>query len=425
MNFYFKSLLFAIPTFILLIIIEEVIARFKGLKVNRAADMISSQSSGMTNVIFDALKFSIVIISYNWLVNKFSLIEIETNWISFIICFLVIDFSGYWDHRLSHRVNILWNRHFIHHSSEEFNLSCALRQSISNYIRFSAIFMIPAAVIGIPGSLFAIIAPIHLFLQFWYHTQLINKLGFLEKILVTPSHHRVHHSINPEYLDKNYSQIFIIWDKIFGTFQKELDEIKPIYGTLKPANSWNPFFINFKFLKQLILDCSRTRNNLNKFMIWLMPTGWRPEDVKTKFPIEKRTNIKYDTPMSIQFILWSFFQLFIASIFLFHFLYLFPNNSTQMNYLYASIILLHIFSFTSALDQKGYSILTEFFKVILGFYIIFQNNYTWFNIDNALLILISIYSLVSLSFTIIFYFNNKSKVKHTNLILGTEVNDLL
>ena len=152
---------------------------------------------------------------------------------------------------------------------------------------------------------------------------------------------------------------------------------------------------------------------------------WKPEDVKTKFPIEKRTNIKYDTPMSIQFILWSFFQLFIASIFLFHFLYLFPNNSTQMNYLYASIILLHIFSFTSALDQKGYSILTEFFKVILGFYIIFQNNYTWFNIDNAFLILISIYSLVSLSFTIIFYFNNKSKVKHTNLILGTEVNDLL
>ena len=416
MNFYFKSLLFAIPTFILLIIIEEVIARFKGLKVNRAADMISSQSSGMTNVVFDALKFSIVIISYNWLVNKFSLIEIETNWISFIICFLVIDFSGYWDHRLSHRVNILWNRHFIHHSSEEFNLSCALRQSISNYIRFSAIFMIPAAVIGIPGSLFAIIAPIHLFLQFWYHTQLINKLGFLEKILVTPSHHRVHHSINPEYLDKNYSQIFIIWDKIFGTFQKELDEIKPIYGTLKPANSWNPFFINFIYLKQLILDCWHTKNNLNKVKIWLMPTGWRPADVKNKFPIEKRTNIKYNTPMSFQFALWSFFQLFITSIFLFHFLYLFPNNSTQMNYLYGSIILLHIFSFTSALDQKNYSILTEIFKIILGFYLVFQNNYTWFNINSALLGLIFLYSIISLSFTTIFYFDRKDKNERTNLI---------
>ena len=416
MNFYFKSLLFAIPVFILLIIIEEVIARNKGLKVNRVADMISSQSSGLTNVIFDALKFSIAIISYSWLVNKIALIKIETSWISFIICFLVIDFSGYWDHRLSHRINILWNRRFIHHSSEEFNLSCALRQSISNYIRFSSIFMIPAALLGIPVSLFAMIGPIHLFLQFWYHTQLISKLGFLEQILVTPSHHRVHHSINPEYLDKNYSQIFIIWDKIFGTFQKELDEIKPIYGTLKPANSWNPFFINFIYLKQLILDCWHTKNNLNKVKIWLMPTGWRPADVKNNFPIKERSNIKYNTPMSLQFALWSFFQLFITSIFLFHFLYLFPHNSTQMNCLYGSIILLHIFSFTSALDQKNYSILTELFKIILGFYLVFQNNYTWFNINNALLGLIFLYSLISLSLTFIFYFNNKNKSKHTNLI---------
>ena len=416
MNFYFKSLLFAIPAFILLIIIEEVIARNKGLKVNRVADMISSQSSGLTNVIFDALKFSIAIISYSWLVNKIALIKIETSWISFIICFLVIDFSGYWDHRLSHRINILWNRHFIHHSSEEFNLSCALRQSISNYIRFSSIFMIPAALLGIPVSLFAMIGPIHLFLQFWYHTQLINKLGFLEQILVTPSHHRVHHSINPEYLDKNNSQIFIIWDKIFGTFQKELDEIKPTYGTLKPANTWNPFFINFIYLKQLILDCWHTKSNLNKVIIWFMPTGWRPDDVKSKFPIKERSNIKYDTSISFQFALWSFFQLFITSIFLFHFLYLFPYNNTQTNYLYGSIILLHIFSFTSALDQKNYSVLTELLKIILGFYLVFQNNYTWIDVNKSLLGLLFLYSIISLSFTIIFYFDSKDKSKRTNLI---------
>lgn len=416
MNFYFKSLLIAIPAFILLIIIEEVIARIKGLKINRAADMISSQSSGMTNVIFDAIKFSIAIISYSWLVNKIALMRIEINWTSFIVCFLVIDFSGYWDHRLSHRINILWNRHFIHHSSEEFNLSCALRQSISNYIRFSAIFMIPAALLGIPGSLFAMIAPIHLFLQFWYHTQLINKLGLLEHILVTPSHHRVHHSINPAYIDKNYGQIFIIWDKIFGTFQREIDEVKPIYGTLKPANTWNPFFINFKHLKQLILDFFRTKSIFNKVIIWFMPTGWRPEDVKCKYPLKERTKIKYDTPISLPLVLWSFFQLFITSIFMFHFLYLFPDNSTQMNYLYAGIILIHVFSFTSSLDQKNYSIFAEFSKIILGFYLVSQNNYTWFDISNALLSLIFLYSFISLSLTIIFYFDSKNKIKHTRLI---------
>ena len=123
-----------------------------------------------------------------------------------------------------------WNRHIIHHSSEEFNLSCALRQSISTIFRFSAILMIPAALLGIPAYIFAILAPIHLFMQFWYHTRVVNKMGILEYILVTPSHHRVHHAINPEYLDKNYSQIFIIWDKMFNTFQPELDDVKPVYG---------------------------------------------------------------------------------------------------------------------------------------------------------------------------------------------------
>ena len=147
-----------------------------------------------------------------------------------------------------------------------------------------------------------------------------------------------------------------------------------------------------------------------------MPTGWRPEDVKSKFPIKERSNIKYDTSMSFQFALWSFFQLFITSIFLFHFLYLFPYNNPQTNYLYGSIILLHIFSFTSALDQKNYSVLTELLKIILGFYLVFQNNYTWIDVNKSLLGLLFLYLIISLSFTIIFYFDSKNKSKRTNLI---------
>ena len=111
---------------------------------------------------------------------------------------------------MNHRVNVLWNRHIIHHSSEDFNLSCALRQSISNTIKFSAVFMIPAALLGVPASIFAVMGPIHLFMQLWYQTQMIDKLGPLEYVLVTPSHHRVHHAINPDYIDKNYGQILII-----------------------------------------------------------------------------------------------------------------------------------------------------------------------------------------------------------------------
>ena len=408
MSFYFQSLLYAIPIFIILIIIEEIFARLKGIKINRAADIISSQSSGMTNIIFDAIKFSIAIISYSWLVEKLAIFHIKLNWLSFILAFLIIDFAGYWDHRLSHRINILWNRHFIHHSSEDFNLSCALRQSISNFIRFSAIFMIPAAIFGIPASLFAIIGPIHLFLQFWYHTQLINKMGFLEKIIVTPSHHRIHHAINPQYIDKNYSQIFIIWDKIFGTFQSELTNVKPIYGTLKQANTWNPILINFKHIKQLILDSWRTKNRKNKLLIWIMPTGWRPIDVKKSFPIPKRKNNKYNTPNSIYLILWSFFQLSISGLFLFHFLYTIPINNNIENYLYAIFLLIHIFSFTATLDLKHYSIFSESLKNIIGFYILSINNFSWFNLNEIYYFLIITYLFISFLVTIIFNLKNKS-----------------
>ncbi len=415
MNFYFKSLLFAIPIFVILIIIEEVFAKLRGIKVNRAIDIISSQSSGMTNIIFDAIKFSIAIISYDWLVDKLALFYIELNWISLIIAFLIIDFAGYWDHRLSHRINILWNRHYIHHSSEDFNLSCALRQSISNFIRFSSIFMIPAAFLGIPSTYFAMIGPIHLFLQFWYHTQLINKMGILEHIIVTPSHHRVHHAINPEYIDKNYSQIFIFWDKIFGTFQSEIQSIKPIYGTLKPANTWNPILINFKHLKQLCLDSFKTKNFKDKLLIWIMPTGWRPKDINQLLSQEKRNKKKYNTPASTALTFWSFFQLYITSIFLFHFLYIIPENSNTMNYLYAILLLIHIFSFTSTMDLKVYSILAEFIKIILGFFILSYNNYIWFNVGGIYINIIVIYSLISFLLTIIFYLKNKTNNHFTIL----------
>ena len=234
-----------VPTFMVLILFEALIARRKGMKINRSADMISSLSSGATNTLRDGVKFSFAIISYSWLVEHMTVYKLEPVWLAVVIAFIVEDFSGYWMHRLNHRVNILWNRHIIHHSSEEFNLSCALRQSISNTLRFAAIFMIPAALLGVPASIFAILGPLHLFMQFWYHTQLIGKLGLLEYVLVTPSHHRVHHAINPEYIDKNYSQIFIFWDKLFGTFQPELINRKPIYGTLIPAQTWNPIIINF------------------------------------------------------------------------------------------------------------------------------------------------------------------------------------
>src|SRR6516164_4267369 len=229
MEAYGKILLIAMPAFLLLVLFEKWYGWYKGNDTVRGMDMISSISSGITNVTKDVLGLSITILGYEWLESKIAIYHIQSTFLTYVVAFVVIDFAGYWVHRFDHKINIFWNSHIVHHSSEEFNLACALRQSISVFIRIFTFLLIPAALLGVPAQVIAVVAPIQLFAQFWYHTRHVKKMGFLEHIIVTPSHHRVHHAINPEYIDKNLSQIFIIWDKLFGTFQEELPDKPPVY----------------------------------------------------------------------------------------------------------------------------------------------------------------------------------------------------
>ena len=407
MKYIVKSLFFAIPIFTILIIIEAIIAHYRNIPINRAEDVISSLSSGLTNIIRDGIKFSIIIISYAWLVENIAIYKLEPIWLAIALAFIVEDFAGYWVHRLNHRVNIFWNRHIIHHSSEEFNLSCALRQSISNTVRFSAVFMIPAALLGIPPYYFIIMGPIHLFMQFWYHTQLIDKMGWLEYILVTPSHHRVHHAINPEYIDKNYSQIFIIWDKLFGTFQPELRNIKPIYGTLKPAQTWNPVIINFKHLWQLIQDAWHAERFTDKLIIWFMPTGWRPVGVEEKYPIKVLYNPKeqkkYNTNNSQVLIGWVWVQMTLTVIMIFHLFNIMPYLETPMIYLYSAFLMMQVFAYTSILDGKNYALIGEFVKLGFGFCILFYHDFSWFGLSGIFVIYFILYLCISLLITYYFH----------------------
>ena len=398
-----------------LIMVEAIAARVKGVKINRSADVISSLSSGMSNTIRDSIKFTFAIITYSWLVERITIFKLEPLWLAVVIAFLVEDFSGYWVHRLNHRVNVLWNRHFIHHSSEDFNLSCALRQSISNTLKFSAIFMVPAALLGVPASIFAILGPLHLYMQLWYHTQMINKLSFLEYIIVTPSHHRVHHAINSEYIDKNYSQILIIWDKLFGTFQPEMDNVKPVYGTLKQAQTWNPVIINFKHIWQLIKDAWHAERIFDKLRIWFMPTGWRPSDVKEKYPVQLITDpknrIKYNTENSPMLIAWSGGQLLITIILMFHMFMIIPNFSATMYYLYAVILIINIFSFTSTLDHRNYALVAESLKLILGFSLLHFQNYNWYGLNGFYVYALIFFFIMSFLSTI--YFQYETKISST------------
>ena len=411
MSFYIKSLFVAVPIFMFLIALEALVAKRRGIRVNRQADVIASLSSGLTKIIRDGVRYGFAIIGYSWLVNNLTVFHIENIWLAVIIAFLVQDFTGYCTHRLKHRVNILWNRHIIHHSSEDFNLACALRQSISNAINFSTIFMIPAALLGVPVKIFVILGPIHFFFQFWYHTQLISKMGLLEYFLVTPSHHRVHHAINPEYIDKNYGQILIIWDKLFGSFQSEINDVKPVYGTLKPVRTWNPVIINFKHLWQLLKDAWRTERYFDKLRIWFMPTGWRPSDVKEKFPLLEVTNpakqLKYNTNNSGWLFAYSWTQLVITHFLLFHLLIIFSSHSNTMNYLYAVVLLLSVFSFTSMLDNSNFAFFAELLKAGLVFALLSIQDLSWYGLQGIPVYLLITYIIFSLVLT--FYFQKNEK----------------
>ena len=285
METYGKILLIAMPAFLLLILLEKFYGVLRGNDTVRNMDMVSSLSSGITNVTKDILGLSVAIIGYSWLVDKIAVVHVKNTFLTYAIAFVALDLAGYCVHRIQHTYNVFWNNHLVHHSSEEYNLACALRQSIAGIVKLFTVFLLPAALLGVSAQVIAVVAPLHLFAQFWYHTQHIKKMGFLEHIIVTPSHHRVHHAINPVYLDKNFSQIFIFWDKLFGTFQEELPDVPAVYGITRPVQTWNPVKINFMHLWLLIKDAWRAKKWKDKFRIWFMPLGWRPEDVAEKYPV--------------------------------------------------------------------------------------------------------------------------------------------
>ncbi|MBY0478914.1 MAG: sterol desaturase family protein [Chitinophagaceae bacterium] len=411
METYGKILLIAMPAFLLLVLAEAYYGVWKGKQTVRNMDMISSLSSGITNVTKDVLGLSIAIIGYGWLADKLAIVHIENTILTYIIAFIALDFAGYWVHRLDHEYNFFWNAHIIHHSSEDFNLACALRQSISVVFRLFTIFLLPAALLGVPTMVIAVVAPLHLFAQFWYHTQHINKMGLLEKIIVTPSHHRIHHAINPEYVDKNYGQIFIFWDKWFGTYQEELPDKKPVYGITRPVQTWNPIKINFMHLGLLIKDAWLTKSWNDKLRIWMMPTGWRPADVAEKYPVHKITDPyhfeKYDTKASPALHVWSWVQITMVLLFI---SYLFGNiagiNALHPSYiyLYGLFIFLSVYAYTDLMDRNKYAIVWEVIKNSFGIAVILQAG-DWFGasvLSGSIKYLIAIYFLASTMITLWF-----------------------
>ena len=250
-------IILSIPIYFLLIAVELIIQFVQRKPHYRLNDAVTNISCGITQQITN-LFFKVVTVAVYQLVYEYgALFHIPVTWYTVAILFVLVDFCYYWAHRKSHEINLFWGGHVVHHQSEDYNLSVALRQG-SFQVLWTFFFYLPLAVIGFDTLTFVTVSAFVTLYQFWIHTETIGRLGWFERIFNTPSHHRVHHGRNPKYIDKNHAGVFIVWDKLFGTFQAE--EERPIYGVTQAVDSWNPVWVNFKhyaYMAQLLRQSPR------------------------------------------------------------------------------------------------------------------------------------------------------------------------
>jgi len=316
----------AVPFFLLALLLELVIDRVRGTGYYRAADAINSLSAGTLSTTFGYFTRIVPTVIWAYAFEAFALLDMPLAWFDlsptglllWLVAMVAWDFCYYWSHRCGHEISILWASHAVHHQSEDYNLSTALRQTSTGFL-FNWIFYLPLFLIGFPPEVLITVNALNLIYQFWVHTQLVGKLGLLDRILVTPSNHRVHHAQNAKYIDRNYGGILVLWDRLFGSFQEELDNEPVMFGVRKPLANWNPFWANLQVYAYLWFDAVRTRRWRDKIGIWFRRTGWRPLDVEMRYPkarSELRTFQKYDPqlPRSLRYYLIGQFVLAAGGI---------------------------------------------------------------------------------------------------------------
>ena len=304
---------FAIPAFFVLIIIEYFYGLYVGKNTYRLNDTVTSIAIGMISRFPVMLNLGVQSVIFVYISSYLNLELLSVkNPFTWIIAFLLYDLSYYWMHRMHHEIKILWATHSVHHHGEDFNLSTALRQTSTGWL-WKWIFYMPMIMLGVPGEVFVTVAGINLVYQFWVHTKHIGHLGVLEKIFITPMNHGIHHAKNKEYIDANYGGVFIIWDRMFGTYIPERSDIKPVYGTATPLSSWNPIWANFQVFSIMVKDTIKTKSWKDKVKVWFAKTYWRPADcIEDKDP--KDFNKIFNPEIGSDVKLFSFIQMIFTTI---------------------------------------------------------------------------------------------------------------
>ena len=401
-------ILYAIPMFFTLIAIELIAERVRGTDFYRVNDAINSLSAGVLSRVTGIMKQVIPITMYIIIYENFALMQLpDTIWV-WIAAFVIYDFFYYWNHRLGHEVSLLWAAHVVHHSSEEYNLTTALRQTSGSI--FSWIFYVPMALAGFDPLMVISVGALNLVYQFWVHTRHVPKLGWFEWIFVSPSNHRVHHAQNSIYLDRNYGGVFILWDRMFNTFQEELDDEPPIYGVRKALHSWDPVWANLQVYTQLCKDSWRTQRWSDKFKVWFGRTGWRPADVTEKYPLPRvdlATFRKFDIPLRLSTKWYCIIQHSLTVLVTLMFMLNVSELATLQQMGLAVYVTFSLFSVGMVMERRSWARFTELVKNI-GLILI----PLWLNMIDAVTISLMVGSAISL---VLLYFASADMVDDEEL----------
>ena len=392
-------IVYAIPVFFLLIGIELLIARMRGLSYYRMNDAIANLSCGIGSQISGIFLKTVTFIGYTWLYQN-SIWKIEDNIITFVLLFIGVDFFYYWFHRLAHEISILWGSHVVHHQSEEYNLTVALRQAWLQGA-FSWVFYLPLAVVGFSPASFLTIASLQTLYQFWIHTKLIDKMHpAFEYVFNTPSHHRVHHGVNPKYIDKNHGGTLIIFDRWFGTFQAEDEEV--VYGITKQTNSWNPVWVNFEYWIDLFKEAFRVHTIKNFILMMVKAPGWKPAElggVEPLKPVTPQTFHKYDTEISSGLTNYAFVQFVIVLLCTTAFL-LFQGKPTlaenlPLKIFTAALIILSLVNIGAIFEKKTWVTALEYLRILAvsGLVVLLAANTSIFV---PAIVLVGLFSVISI-----------------------------
>ncbi len=353
----------AVPLFTGLMLLEFFVARKKGKKIFNFNNSIANINVGIAERLLDTFVVGLFYFVYDYLQKHFGVFDIKPSillWVTLLIC---TDFMWYWYHRLAHEINIFWAAHVVHHQSEDFNYTVSARITVFQaFIRTGFWTVLP--IIGFPAEMITSVLLVHGLYPFFTHTQLIGKMGILEYIMVTPSHHRVHHASNPQYLDKNYGDVFIIWDKLFGTFQKEEDQEKIVYGLTKPLQSNSFLWQHFHYLAELSVAVKREKGLVNKIKILF----GKPDDLDPGIRDEIESQLRISRTRESagnELNRYVLIQVIGMLVLLFFFLLFEHHLSWSIQLLITIIILITLINCGAILEQRKWIFYLEYSRIFI------------------------------------------------------------